>query len=195
MTSAFQLPKHTVNDYFALEAAHEDTRYEYDGGIAYAMAGASEDHRTIATNIVLGLGPHIKKQSCHVWQGDTRVALTKGPVYYYPDVVVACGNRAYEIVNRMESLTNAALIVEIHSSSTESFDKTRKRAVYRQMPFVMDYLMVRQDIVNIIHDSRTDEGWATREYWDFTDEIALLALDCILKVADVYDQIEGLPAL
>jgi Uma2 family endonuclease len=91
MTSAFQLPKHTVNDYFALEAAHEDTRYEYDGDMAYAMAGAGEEHGTIAGNIYAAFHAQAKGKPCYVWQSDMRVALPKGPTYYYPDGVVVCG--------------------------------------------------------------------------------------------------------
>lgn len=193
MTSAYQLPQHTREDYFAVEARHPDTRYEYDQGVVYAMAGAEEDHRTIAGNIYGSFFNQAKGTPCFVWQSDTRVAPSKGTSYYYPDVVAVCGERLYEIVKDMKSLINPSLVVEVHSSSTEMFDRTRKREIYRRMPAVMDYLMVRQNIVHILHDSRTAEGWVTQEFWALSDELVLAGLGWRLKVSDVYDKIEGLP--
>ena len=63
---------------------------------------------------------------------------------YYPDVLVVCGpaaDRLYE--------TDATLVVEVLSDSTELFDRGKKFKDYQRLPSLRHYLLVNQDDARI----------------------------------------------
>ena len=54
MSSVLKQNRLTHEEYFALEQA-EDQRYEYHAGEVFAMAGGTESHALIGSNILVGL--------------------------------------------------------------------------------------------------------------------------------------------
>jgi Uma2 family endonuclease len=84
----------TVEDYLSGELRSE-TRHEYLGGSVYAIAGASEEHNLIATNLAAALHAHLRGKPCLVFIVDMKVRLlvARDDVFYYPDLMVACDPR------------------------------------------------------------------------------------------------------
>lgn len=187
MSAAPSFPFVSVEHYIVL-SAQSNIRLEYDRGLAYAMAGASEDHILISSNITTTLNVQTKGRPCFVYGSDMRVALPSAPSYFYPDISAACGERVFEKRPDGDTLLNPLVVIEIMSASTENHDKTRKREVYHQIESVTDYLLVRQERVHITHEKRED-GWIPHIYMELNDEIALPSIGCTLRLSDVYDKV------
>src|SRR5438045_2897778 len=80
----------TEKEYLALEAVAE-TKHELVAGQILAMAGAELDHNQICTNVKPALAAALGQRPCRVVGSDQRVKVEATAEYFYPDVVVVCG--------------------------------------------------------------------------------------------------------
>jgi len=177
----------SVDEYLGLEK-RSDFRHEYDCGSMYAMAGASEDHMIITNNIAYSLTGQLDDKLCQPFTENMRVALP-GQSYFYPDVVVTCGEREYEPHREGKNLLNPIVLVEVLSASTQTYDKTRKLEVYQRILSLMDYVLVAQDRVFVTHYTRREGEWVSQDYSALTDEIVLASIECKLPLARVYKKV------
>lgn len=187
MSTLHNYPTVSVDEYIGLEL-RSDFRHEYDCGYMYAMSGASEDHMIITSNLDTILNTQLEDKPCQPFTENMRVALPEQN-YYYPDVVVTCGEREYELQREGKNLLNPIVLVEVLSTHTKNYDKSRKLEVYQQIPSLMDYLLVRQDRVHITHYTRHNGDWASSEYEELTDEIVLASVTCKLPLSRVYKKV------
>jgi Uma2 family endonuclease len=187
MSALRNYPTVTVDEYIGLEMRSE-FRHEYDCGYMYAMSGASDDHMIITSNIDTLLNTQLDDTNCQPFTESMRVALP-GQNYYYPDVVVTCGEREYELQREGKNLLNPIVLVEVLSPNTENYDKARKLEVYQQIPSLRDVLLVRQERVFITHYTRQNGDWTSKEYDQLTDEISLASIACKLLLFRVYKKV------
>src|SRR5947209_59661 len=155
-------PRFTPQEYLARE---REAKYksEYLYGDIVAMAGASEQHNLITTNIVRELSLQFKGRPCRAYASDMRVKVSDSGLYTYPDVAAVCGEARFEDVKR-DTLLNPTVIVEVLSESTEAYDRGDKFALYRGLETLTDYLLVAQDTVRVEHFVRQPEGrWLLSE--------------------------------
>lgn len=61
----------SVEDYLRLEAA-SSIKHEYIDGTAYAMAGASDSHVTIALNLASLIRAHVRGTGCRAYMSDMK---------------------------------------------------------------------------------------------------------------------------
>ena len=106
-------PYYTPEEYLALERA-APYKSEYLAGEIFAMAGASEEHNTIAANIVRELGNQFQGRPCRVYVSDMRVRVAPAGLYTYPNVVAVCGPREFADAHR-DTLVNPTVIFAIPS--------------------------------------------------------------------------------
>ncbi|XGV88243.1 MAG: Uma2 family endonuclease [Limnothrix sp. BL-A-16] len=150
-------------EYLALEA-QSDIRHEYLDGQAYAMAGGTDAHTTIALNLASELRSHLRGTGCRVFMSDMKVQINQGAKFFYPDVMVTCdpGDRERQLYK-----SAPCLIVEVLSDSTEAFDRGRKFAAYRHLDSLREYVLIstQQPQVDIFRRSaagqwvlESDEG-------------------------------------
>ncbi|HEX6185346.1 MAG TPA: Uma2 family endonuclease, partial [Pyrinomonadaceae bacterium] len=80
----------TPEEYLAAERLSE-TRSEYlDGGV-YPMTGGTANHIRIVSNITTQLNNQLDSRPCDVFPIDMKVRLPGSRKFFYPDVVVVCG--------------------------------------------------------------------------------------------------------
>jgi len=75
------------------EAFPEDARIEIFEGVAYDMAGPSESHQTISTELTTILNTYIRQKngSCRVFHAPFDVKLNDRPLtIVQPDLMVIC---------------------------------------------------------------------------------------------------------
>ena len=60
---------------------------EYFNGQMYAMAGASQKHNLIVSNIIRALSTQLLTSPCNVYPGDMRVKVATIGKYTYPALV------------------------------------------------------------------------------------------------------------
>ncbi len=182
---------YTPEEYLALERA-ADYKSEYVAGEIFAMAGASEDHNTIAGNIFRLLGNQFQGGPCRVYISDMRVQVAATGMYTYPDVVAVCGPREFADAHR-DTLLNPTVVVEVLSPSTEAYDRGAKAAYYRRLPALAEYMLVAQDQMHIEHYARQGAGWFLTELAAPDDLLRLPALDAALPLAAIYENVEFPP--
>src|SRR4051812_24858568 len=98
---------HTEDEYFAFER-DAFGRWEYVGGQIRAMSGGTDDHNTIAVNIVSTLRNALAGRGCRAYVADMKVHTGDG-INTFPDVAVVCGPRHY-YRGRHDIITNPVLI-------------------------------------------------------------------------------------
>jgi Uma2 family endonuclease len=146
----------TVEEYFDLEAA-SSVRHDYVAGVMYALAGASKRHNHIALNIARLLGAAASDGLCRVYMSDVKLRAGED-VYYYPDVMVACGPEGKDAF--VEEAP--CLVVEVVSPSTAVIDRREKLVAYKRIPTLEAYVIVEQDARRVQRHWRDEQG----VWWD-----------------------------
>src|SRR5712691_6821209 len=194
----------TVEEYLAFERA-SDERHEYLDGVIYAMAGSaspqamageSEDHGTICTNLGGVLFAQLRGTPCRAFTKDLKVRCgpyrphTREGLYAYPDLVVVCGPSQYHDQAR-DVLLNPTVIVEVLSPSTAAFDRGEKFRRYRAwLPMLTDYVLVAQDCPLMDHYHRQEDGtWALRALEGLEAHLHLPSIAGTVPLAEVYERI------
>ncbi len=184
---AYKTAPITAEEYLAFERPAKD-KHEFIAGRIVAMAGASDRHNVIVSNLIIEIGIRLKKTSCRPFASDMRVKGKKGN-YFYPDIVVTCGERKFED-NKKDVLLNPTVIIEVLSKSTKLKDRNEKFESYITLESLTDYVLIEQDKMKIEHYSRIDEkNWNARIYTEADEEIIFNSINCRLAIADVYTEV------
>lgn len=178
-------------EYLAFEREAPE-KHEFIDGEIVAMAGASENHNVIASNLSGELFIQLKNSKCRAFSSDMRVKAVKAKKtnYYYPDIVVTCGKREFDDEKR-DVLLNPKVIVEVLSKSTRLKDRNEKLESYMALESLTDYVLVEQDTMRIEHYSRLDkENWKVRLLNENAQELSLDSINCRVSLADIYNEVQ-----
>lgn len=179
-------PQLTPEEYLAIEREAE-TKSEFFGGVMYAMAGGSMRHSAISANLIGALQNALRGRPCQVFTSDLRVKLDESGDYAYPDISALCGE---PIVEGDDLLLNPALIMEVLSPSTQSYDKTRKFFRYQALSALSEYVLVEQTTAAVIRLNRQPDGsWNTRFINGLEAELELLSVGVKIPFAAIYENI------
>ena len=165
-----------------------DTKHEYLRGEIIAMSGASREHSLIVTNISGELYIQLKEGICEVHTNDMRVRTHPETSYFYPDVVVVCGEPRFED-NAFDTLLNPIVLVEVLSPSTQAYDRGEKFKNYQQLTSLQEYILVSQDEVHIEHYRRQETQWKLTEFRSLENVLLLTAIECALSLEDIYRRV------
>ncbi len=177
-------------EYLVRERAAE-YRSEYRDGRMVALAGATARHGVIVANVVLALGTRIRGRPCMVVPVDLRVKVALTGLYAYPDVVALCGQPAYADA-REDTLLNPAVIVEVLSPSTESYDRGEKFAHYQRLKSLREYVLIAQDRIWVERHERdaTDpERWTPTTLAEPDAVLELTAIACAVRLREIYERV------
>jgi Uma2 family endonuclease len=182
---------YTVEDYFAIEES-STVKHEYFGGEIFAMAGASLRHNRITGNVYATLRRRLEGADCEAFSSDLRVR-TPGGLYTYPDVLVVCGEVELSD-DRLETVTNPALIVEVLSESTKDYDRGQKFEMYQTLPSLREYVMIEQARASVEQFVREGDGaggslWTRRAYTDAGERVELVSLGVTLTLDEMYARV------
>ena len=166
-----------------------DTKHEYLRGEIIAMSGASREHSLIVTSISGELYIQLKEGICEVHTNDMRVRTHPETSYFYPDVVVVCGEPRFED-NAFDTLLNPIVLVEVLSPSTQAYDRGEKFKNYQQLTSLQEYILVSQDEVHIEHYRRQETQWKLTEFRSLENVLSLTAIECALSLEDIYRRVE-----
>lgn len=182
---ATQAPCLSEQDYLEGEKS-SDIRHEYVDGQVYAMAGASKRHGVIAGNLFAHLREKSKGTSCTVYQSDMKVRTVGRKGYYYPDVVVGCGQDDADDC----FLEKPCLVIEVLSASTEKRDRTEKLLSYMNIPTLCAYLLVGQEQPEVEMFYREPDGnWWVQSFSGLDASLVLPCPESTLALADVYESV------
>ncbi|WP_295391897.1 Uma2 family endonuclease [uncultured Thiodictyon sp.] len=181
-------PHLTPKDYLVWERQQE-TRHEYFDGEIYAMTGASREHNLVCLNIAASLHTQMRGKPCEVYNNDMRVKVSKTGMYTYPDIAAVCGEPQFEDA-AVDTLLNPVVIIEVLSDSTEQYDRGAKFRHYRTVASLRHYLLVAQSECRVEHYVReSNNRWLLTEYREIDESIDLAALECRLRLGDMYERV------
>ena len=187
MTPFHSVAPLSVEEYLRHEA-RSDVRHEYVAGVTYAMTGATLRHNRLLLNVATRLRA-AQGNHCSVFVNDVKVRAARD-VFYYPDVVVACGALDETAV----FLSEPCLIVEVTSPSTRRIDRREKLLAYREIASLRTYLIVDQRRVWVEAHTRDANGdWMQTEL-TADDGLTLNCPATRLSLRDVYEGVT-LPAV
>ena len=184
------LPTMSVAEYLAF-ADDKDSKYEHKAGRVYAMAGASVRHNTIVASTVMHLGNLLNDRDCTVNASDTRVKIKGATAFRYPDVTVFCDDPAYW-EQRVDTITNPVILVEVLSPGTAVSDYNEKLEEYVQLKSLQVYIIIAQDKPKIEVYWRDDAGkWTYEIATELEATLEVPALDRILHLtlAQIYRRV------
>ena len=166
---------------------------EYLSGQIIAMSGASLAHTRITADIVTELNIQLRGRDCEVISNDMRVKTGAKGAYFYPDVVVFCGNPEFED-NVFDTLLNPTLVVEVLSPSTEVFDRGEKFAQYQELISLREYILVSQDRLRVEQYRLMKMQWVATEFRRYEDVLPLISIGCELSLRDIYRRVPAVIA-
>jgi Uma2 family endonuclease len=172
----------SVDDYLAMEEK-SSLRHEYVAGELFAMAGPSLRHNLITANIVTAFHAHLRGGPCRAFINDVkvRIKVADSEVIYYPDLMVACGERSLDD----HHVWDPTLVVEVLSPSTEIVDRREKALNYRQIPTLEEYVLVGQRVHHITLYRRC-EGWQPQHVNSLEDSVNLRSIQFSLPLTQIY---------
>ena len=160
---------------------------EYLNGQIFAMSGASRAHSLITSNISNRLYNQLMESDCEVHSSDMRVQPS--PIaYFYPDVVVACGEPRFAD-DVFDTLLNPVVIVEVLSPSTAAYDRGEKFEHYQQLTSLEDYILVSQHRVCVEHYRRQGGQWERTEFLTPEDVLPLTSIGCEISLQNIYRRV------
>ena len=178
----------TPEEYLAFERK-ATTKHEYLAGEIVAMSGASFAHNFITGDIFGELRTQLQGGRCKAATNDMRVKVSKTGSYFYPDVVVFCGEPQAED-NESDTLLNPTAIIEVLSPSTEARDRGEKFWHYQQLASLQEYILVSQDRVCVEHHLREGPYWLRAEFRALEDIMPLPSIECELRLRDIYNSVD-----
>jgi Uma2 family endonuclease len=183
-----------MEDYLALENASR-CKHEYLKGVIYAiqgeptrgMAGGSAVHADLIRNAGFALHTRLEGTPCSVKMTEMRLRIDAADAVFYPDVLVHCtqpGNPA----TTME-LTEARLVLEVLSPTTEHFDRGSKLAAYRLLPGLQHIVLLSslEQAAWACHRVPADAAWTELAPWPRGSTLKLQGLGLEIPWGEIYD--------
>lgn len=179
----------TEAEYLVFEAQNE-SKHEFANGDVFAMTGASVRHNLIVNNVVTALVNQLSEKDCIVPSSDTRVKVESKISYRYPDVMVICDKIQY-VDERVDTISNPVVIVEVLSPTTALVDRNQKLDEYTQLPSVQEYVLISQDEYKLERFLRQDDAnWLYTKVSGLEGILDLPSIGCQLTAQAVYAKLD-----
>ncbi|MBD0321641.1 MAG: Uma2 family endonuclease [Gemmatimonadetes bacterium] len=180
----------TPEEYLLFERASEGA-HEYVDGVVGEERCSTRVHGLICTGVLFSLQEALRQTETDVFTGGFRIRIPGEPNYLYSDGVVVNG-RAETEDEHDDSLVNPAVVVEVLWPSTVAYDLGRKWQLYRELPSLNHFIVVKSDKIQVDWYSRLDGRWLFRWADGMDAVVELDAPRCTIRLADIYDRVADL---
>jgi len=161
-------------------------KHEYLKGEVWAMAGASDNHVTIAGNLLVLLKQKLKGKPCRSYISDMKVKVALANAFFYPDVFVSCNPSDKDQTYYKE---HPNFIAEVLSPSTEAYDRGDKFKYYQQLASLEEYWLIDAQKMSVDCFTRQSEHvWTLHSYSSAQDLASIDALHIQIPLADLYEE-------
>ena len=183
-----------MEDYLVLEQASR-YKHEYLKGVVYAiqgepargMASGSQTHSRLIRNATLALHGRLQGTPCEVLSSEMRLRVRAAEAMFYPDVLVHC--TLTEDPAHTVELTEARLVLEVLSPSTQVFDKGDKLKAYRLLPGLQHIVLLdsQQQQAWACHRDTPEGEWQPLLPWVRGTNLPLASLGLEIAWGEIYD--------
>ncbi|MDE0466953.1 MAG: Uma2 family endonuclease [Candidatus Poribacteria bacterium] len=177
----------TPSEYLAWERK-QPFKNEYYNGQIIAMSGASRAHNRITVDITTQLNNQLMEGEREVFASEMCVRTSPEVSYFYPDVIVVCGEPHFED-NTFDTLLNPIVVVEVLSSSTAAFDRGEKFEHYKQLVSLQEYILISQDRVRVESYHRQGTRWLHNTLSHLEDVLSLASIECEVSLRAIYRRV------
>lgn len=172
-------------EYLAWEANQQD-KHEYLAGEVFCMVGVRQVHSIVALNIASELKQQLKGKPCRPHISDMKLQIDAVDAFFYPDIMVSCDERDKRADLYLE---HPALIVEVLSESTASYDMGMKFECYRLIPEFKEYVLVDPERVKIwLYRKNQANEWVLHDF-PGNMTVRLESVSCVLQQEDIFEGI------
>ena len=178
----------TQDEYLNAERVAVD-KHEYYAGEIFGMSGASLPHNIIFSNTIGSLSSKLKGKSCRPFGSDLRVHIPGNTLFTYPDITIICG-KPETTDDKMDTITNPSVIIEILSKSTRDYDKGQKFTLYRDIDTLKEYILIDSEALRVETLTRNDDNsWTFKEYKSMDDIFMIEAIKEDMLLAAIYFEV------
>ncbi len=181
----------SYEDYLELEAS-TGVRYEWLRGEAWAMAGGTQRHSAVASNVHGELYIALKGRPCRVYNSDAKTRIDATDLSTYPDLSVVCGPLQRSPRDR-HAATNPTVLIEVLSPGTERWDRGGKFHHYRHLPTLKQYVLVDPSIERVEVFTRTSEDTWTLRVYEAGSRVPLQSIEVTLDMDAIYANLPDEP--
>ena len=176
--------KFTLNEYLELEKLTEQS-YEFFNGEVIAMAGSSEAHDNVVTNLIAELKKCLREKGYQLFSGDMRVYNPLVESHTYPDVSICkLSPDKHKMSEGAEAVVDPIVLFEVTSPSTIERDRNLKYINFIALDSAQMYLLIDPDQIQVeVRVKNTQNEWVIKI---LSAEDLLEILGCSLKVKDLY---------
>ncbi len=186
---AYGKNKFTMEEYFELESDSGD-KHEYYEGEIFAMAGGKVNHNLISGNLYHAFRKQLAEKSCQPFNSDQRIYIPANSLFTYPDISIVCGD-LQTLNNDDINLLNPAIIVEVLSASTKSYDRGDKFKLYRDIPSLKEYLLVDSESMAVELFSLNASGrWELEEFYESTEILHIKSIEVSVSLSEIYESVK-----
>ena len=161
---------------------------EYHNGQIVARSGASRSHNRITVDITIQLGNQLMNSECEVFANEMRVRTSPEISYFYPDVIVVCGEPRFED-DTFDTLLNPIVVVEVLSPSTAAYDRGEKFEYYKQLASLQEYILISQDRIRVESYQRQGTRWLHNTLQRLEDLLSLPSIECEVPLRAIYRRV------
>jgi Uma2 family endonuclease len=178
----------TVEEFYTFtDTRPDEEKWELIDGEPVLNASPSPMHQWLVGNVLLAL--HNRAGDSASWAAlpglGVRVSDVNRPE---PDVLVV--PRVGGSVDQLgRDRSDLIVAFEVLSPSTEDRDLRWKRIAYGSLPSLTDYIVIAQDVTDVVVFSR-DVDFAERRFKSLAESIALVSLGISLPLAEIYRDTE-----
>lgn len=166
-------------------------KHEYIDGEIRLMSYTSENHGILVANLIGLFFNCFKGTYCRVYPSDRMLYVPQTGNYYYPDVMVVCGELQFHPYKlRMKATLNPMVLIEVLSETTGEFDEMMKWYNYKQIDSLQQYVLVSQNEVRLdVHTRVSSSNDWLNTFAEQLDQTIIIA-GCELRVRDVYEPVK-----
>ncbi|MBD1844658.1 Uma2 family endonuclease [Cyanobacteria bacterium FACHB-63] len=179
---------YTPEEYLAREETAE-FKSEYHDGEIVPMTGGSLNHNRIINRLCAHLLSALRGKNHEPFSSDVRLWLPQHRKFVYPDVMVIEGGPVlYQ--NRVDTVVNPKVIIEVLSKSTQDYDMNDKFRYYRSIPELQEYILVNQYFVDVQQYTKTDQDfWIYRSYESIENTLKFGTIEAEITLSEIYEGI------
>lgn len=184
--AAYGKNRFSKDEYLDMEK-NSDVKHEFYRGEIFAMAGAGIRHNIIFANLFGELAQKLKGNKCRPYGSDLLIHIPENTLYTYPDISIICG----DILDKNDfdgGVVNPAVIVEILSTSTKTYDRGDKFKLYRDIPTLKEYILIDSESINIeAFRINKENHWELEEYKTIDETLNIAAVSTAISLFDIYE--------